>query len=280
MTVDGVRGNLEIRTSYDPIQVSRVQGNLLITANNAAVTADGIGGATIDVTTSYEKVALGGFSAEVRVSNRNGNVTLAPLDLKHGMDVRNEYGEITLAWPDGETARLEAQSKGGTVHWGLDGKPDVDQSNGMSLVKAFTANAGGAAHLPVGEIRRRPDRARRPQVLESFRRISHGRFRPEPAVFLPKLSVFRLTGVDALGDDPVDLDVEVGDQVGHVLLVLRDVADEIGALLVAQKVLELGHRVVELDDIVVERPVLGVDVDEVLARRAWRSRGAAAGSGG
>jgi DUF4097 and DUF4098 domain-containing protein YvlB len=142
VTVDGVRGNLEIRTSYDPIQVGRVQGSLLITANNAAVTADGIGGGTIDVTTSYEKVALGGFSAEVRVSSRNGNVTLAPLDLKHGMDVRNEYGEITLAWPDGETARLEAQSKGGTVHWGLAERPDIDQSNGVSLVKAFTANAG------------------------------------------------------------------------------------------------------------------------------------------
>jgi DUF4097 and DUF4098 domain-containing protein YvlB len=141
VTVDGVRGDLEIRTSYDAIQVSRVQGDLLVTADNSAVTADVIGGGTIDVTTSYEKVALSGFSAEVRVSNRNGNVTLAPLDLKHGMDVRNEYGEITLAWPDGETARLEAQSKGGTVHWGLAERPDIDQSNGVSLVKAFTANA-------------------------------------------------------------------------------------------------------------------------------------------
>jgi DUF4097 and DUF4098 domain-containing protein YvlB len=142
VTADGVRGDLDIRTSYETVQASRVQGSLLITANNAAVSADGIGGATIDVTTSYEKVDLGGFSAEVRVSNRNGNVTLAPLDLKHGMDVRTEYGEITLAWPDGETARVEAQSKGGTVHWGLAERPDVDQSNGVSLVKAFTANAG------------------------------------------------------------------------------------------------------------------------------------------
>jgi DUF4097 and DUF4098 domain-containing protein YvlB len=138
---DGVRGDLEVHTSYEAIQVRGVQGDLLVAANNAAVTADGIGGGTIDVTTSYEKVDLSRFSAEVRVSCRNGSVTLAPLDLKHGMDVRTEYGEITLAWPDGETARLEAQSKGGTVHWGLAERPDVDQSNGTSLVKAFTANA-------------------------------------------------------------------------------------------------------------------------------------------
>jgi hypothetical protein len=77
--------------------------------------------------------------------------------------------------------------------------------------------------------------------------------------------VLVLTGVDARGDDPVDLDVEEGDQVGHVLLVLRDVAHEFGALLVAEQGLELGDRFVELDDVVIDRPVLGVDVDEVVA---------------
>jgi DUF4097 and DUF4098 domain-containing protein YvlB len=141
VTADGVRGDLKVRTSYEPIQASHVQGNLLITAENAAVNADGIGGDKIEVTTSYEKVMLTGFSAEVTVSNRSGGVSLGPLDLKHGMDVRNENGEISLAWPEGETARLEAESKGGTVHWGLAAKPDVEQSNGTSLVKAFGANS-------------------------------------------------------------------------------------------------------------------------------------------
>jgi DUF4097 and DUF4098 domain-containing protein YvlB len=141
VTAEDVRGNLSIQTSYEPIQASRVHGDLLITAENAAVSAREIGGQKITITTSYEKVSLAGFSAELTVSNRNGGIGLEPLDLKHAMDVRNEYGEITLAWPDGETARLEAQSKGGTVHWGLTEKPDVDQSNGTSLVKAFTASA-------------------------------------------------------------------------------------------------------------------------------------------
>ncbi len=141
VTAMDVRGDLDVRTSYEPVLASRVRGNLLVTANNAAVTADGIGGGTIDVTTSYEKVDLAGFSAEVRVSNRSGTVSLEPADLRHGMDVRNENGKIGLAWPDGETARIEAQSKGGTVHWGLAASPDVDQTNGVSLVKAFQANA-------------------------------------------------------------------------------------------------------------------------------------------
>ena len=140
VTAEGVRGDLKVRTSYEPIQISRVQGNLVINAENAAVNAEGVAGGRIEVTTSYEKVTLTGFSAEVTVSNRNGGVSLAPLDLKHGIDVRSEYGEIALAWPDGETARLEAEAKGGSVHWGLEAKPDVEQSNGASLVKAFGAS--------------------------------------------------------------------------------------------------------------------------------------------
>ncbi|HSA97307.1 MAG TPA: DUF4097 family beta strand repeat-containing protein [Acidobacteriota bacterium] len=140
VTADGVRGDLKVRTSYAPIQATRVQGNLLISAENAAVNADGVAGDKIEVTTSYEKVTLTGFSAEVTVSNRNGDVSLGPLDLKHGIDVRNEYGDIALAWPDGETARLEAETKGGNIHWGLEAKPDVERSNGTSLIKAFSAS--------------------------------------------------------------------------------------------------------------------------------------------
>jgi DUF4097 and DUF4098 domain-containing protein YvlB len=145
VTADGVRGDLKVRTSYEPIRASRVQGDLFVSAENAAVNADGIGGDKIEVTTSYEKVELAGFSAEVTVSDRNGSVSLAPLDLKRGIDVRSEYGEIVLAWPDGETARLEAEAKGGTVHWGLEAKPDLERSNGASLVKAF----GGSPAAPL-----------------------------------------------------------------------------------------------------------------------------------
>lgn len=141
VTAEDVRGDLKVRTTYEPIQARRVQGDLVVSAENAAVTADGVGGAKISVATSYEKVALSGFSAEVAVTNRNGAVSLAPLDLKHGMDVRNDYGEIALAWPDGESARLEAQAKGGTVHWGLAARPDVDETNGTSVVKAFSGSA-------------------------------------------------------------------------------------------------------------------------------------------
>lgn len=142
VTAENVRGDLDVRTSYEEVRASAVRGKFLVDAHNASVSATGIGGPEVSVKTSYENVELSDFSAEVTVVLRNGNITLKPLDLKHGMDVRNEYGTIDLAWPAGETARFEARSKGGTVHWGLPEKPDLEQTNGVSLVKAFTANAG------------------------------------------------------------------------------------------------------------------------------------------
>ncbi len=142
VTAENVRGDLDVQTSYEGVQATDVKGRFLVEAHNSSVTAAGIGGGEISVKTSYENVTLDDFSAEVTVVLRNGNIILKPRDLKHGMDVRNEYGTIQLAWPIGETTRLEARSKGGEVEWGLSEKPDVDQSNGVSLIKAFTANSG------------------------------------------------------------------------------------------------------------------------------------------
>ena len=136
-----VRGDLEIRTSYESVRVDGVEGRLLVDANNAAVTATGVAGPTISVTTSYENISLTDFSAETTVVCRNGNVTLEPRDLKSALDVRNENGAIDLVWPSGEKARLEARSKGGEVKWGLSDRPDVDETDGVSLIKAFSADA-------------------------------------------------------------------------------------------------------------------------------------------
>ncbi len=143
VVAENVRGDLDVSTTYEPVQATHVQGDFLVSAKNSDVSATGVEGDRITIATSYENVILDDFSAEVTVVLRNGNIVLKPRDLKHGMDIHNEYGTIHLAWPAGETPRLEARSKGGEVEWGLSEKPDIEQSNGVSLIKAFTANSGG-----------------------------------------------------------------------------------------------------------------------------------------
>lgn len=137
VAAENVRGDLDVETSYQRVRASGVSGNLIVVSRNGSVSVTGIGGDSVSVRTSYANVELAGFSAEVSVVLRNGNVVLKPLDLRHGMDVRNQHGMILFRWPAGEAARLEARTRGGSVDWDLDEKPDVVQSNGTSVVKAF-----------------------------------------------------------------------------------------------------------------------------------------------
>jgi hypothetical protein len=141
VTAGKVRGDLEVRTSYEPIRITDVEGGLTVDAHNAAVTASGIGGAVISVRTSYENISLADFAADLTVVSRNGDITLQPRDLKKGLDVRNEHGRIELFWPSGEKARLEARAKGGSVSWGLTDAPDVNETNGVSVVKAYSGES-------------------------------------------------------------------------------------------------------------------------------------------
>jgi len=141
VTAENIRGDLDVQTSYEVVRANGVRGSLFVDARNAAVSATGIDGPSITVRTSYENVTLADFSAETSVVCNNGNVIVEPRTLKGGLDIRNENGKIDLVWPSGERARLEARSKGGEVKWGLTDRPDVDETNGVSLVKAFSQDA-------------------------------------------------------------------------------------------------------------------------------------------
>jgi DUF4097 and DUF4098 domain-containing protein YvlB len=140
-----VHGDLDVQTTYEPVKARSVQGNFLVTGNNVEVTASGITGQEISITSSHENVDLSDFAAKVTISLRHGNIVLSPSSLKFPVDVRSEYGNIDFYWPAGEASPLEAQSRGGSVKWGLSGKPSLEKSNGTSLVKAFVENTGKPA---------------------------------------------------------------------------------------------------------------------------------------
>jgi len=141
VSAEDVRGDLDVRTSYEPVKATGIRGKLTVEAHHAAVVGQDIEGPAISVRTSYENVSLAGFAAETSVVDRNGNVSLEPRSLRRGLSVDNEHGSIMLLWPAGERARLEARARGGSVHWGLPDKPDVNETNGTALVKAFSAEA-------------------------------------------------------------------------------------------------------------------------------------------
>jgi hypothetical protein len=136
----GVRGDLDVNTTYEPVRAQNIQGRFVVTGNNVAVTASEITGQEISVTSSYANVDIAGFSAQVTISLHHGNLVLAPTELKFPVDVRDEYGSIDLTWPAGADSPLEARARGGDVKWDLSGRPDVQKTNGTSIVLAFGMN--------------------------------------------------------------------------------------------------------------------------------------------
>jgi DUF4097 and DUF4098 domain-containing protein YvlB len=136
-----VHGDLDVQTTYEPIRARNIEGNVTVSGNNVEVSASTVKGREISIETSHEGVDLADFSARVQVSVHHGNVTLSPSDLKFPLVVRGEYANIDLYWPAGETSPFEAQSKGGSVHWGLAARPSLEKTNGTSVVKAFVENA-------------------------------------------------------------------------------------------------------------------------------------------
>ncbi len=134
---DDVRGDLDVQTTHERVKATNVRGNLSVTGSNVAVSVRSVAGDKIAVETSYEDVDMAEFSAEVKITTRNGNVVLRPSSLAYPMSVEAEYGAIRFFWPEGEEAPIEARSRGGDVTWALDVEPTLRSSNGESVVKAF-----------------------------------------------------------------------------------------------------------------------------------------------
>jgi DUF4097 and DUF4098 domain-containing protein YvlB len=139
---DGVRGDLDVHTTYEPVKATGVEGNLIVNGHNVAVTAAGVGGREITISSSYENIDISDFSAKLDLTLRNGHIVLKPSALDYAMTVRDEYGTIDFYWPTEASAPLQARSKGGSIKWGLSEKPAVEKSNGESFLEAFVEASG------------------------------------------------------------------------------------------------------------------------------------------
>lgn len=135
-------GSVGISGPYARIDVRGIRGDLKIDAPNSEVSAADVSAADIDIATMNQNVGLLGFTGRANIRMAHGELTLEPLDLSGPIDVEATYTDIVLSWPAGRRAPFEGKSLGGQVVWNLPDAPDVNESNGESLVKAFQSEAG------------------------------------------------------------------------------------------------------------------------------------------
>jgi DUF4097 and DUF4098 domain-containing protein YvlB len=144
VAADGVGGALKVVTTYENVRVSGVRGDLDIEGKSVGVVGRSITAGTIRIATSYEDLDLADFTGRVDVGLSHADAVLAPAAIASAVDVKNVYGTVRFVWPRGIRLPFEGRSKGGDVKWGLAERPDLETSNGETLVKAFT----GAAEAP------------------------------------------------------------------------------------------------------------------------------------
>ena len=133
VTAENVRGDLDVRTSYETVQARDVQGDLLVDGHNSAVDGRRASAAPRSrSTTSYENVILSDFSAEVKVvlPQRRCRRSAARPQARHGRPQRIRRRSTSPGRRRNGPARGPLEGRAGP--WGLAEKPDVDQTNGES----------------------------------------------------------------------------------------------------------------------------------------------------
>lgn len=151
LTIRGPHCGIDVRTAAGPVAITGlygridargVRGNLKIDASNSEVAASDVRAEEIDIRTTNQNVALVGFTGRTKLRMEHGELRIEPLDLSGPIDVEAAYSDIDLAWPAGLRAPFEGLSRGGRIIWNLPDRPDVDEANGSSLLKAFQSETG------------------------------------------------------------------------------------------------------------------------------------------
>ncbi len=145
VAADGIGGALKVATTYADVRATGVRGDLDVEGKSVGVVGRSIAAGTVRIATSYEDLDLADFTGRTDVSISHADAVLAPGAITSAIDVKNLYGTVRFIWPGGVRVPFEGRSKGGAVRWGLAARPDVETTNGESLVKAFAGSAEGAS---------------------------------------------------------------------------------------------------------------------------------------
>jgi hypothetical protein len=137
VTINGARENVEVYDRYSQVRLENIQGDVRVEGRDLNITGRGIQAEQIALSSSYKDIVLEDFVGETTITLDNGKVTLSPAPLTHALEVKGTYAAVRLVWPSDIMYPIEAQTKGGDIHWKLPVDPAMNVNNGVSILKAF-----------------------------------------------------------------------------------------------------------------------------------------------
>ena len=133
-----LEGDLEVEATYEVIRIEKIYGNLKIKGKSSKIELDDLEAEKIQIENSYEPVKVKNFRGQLDLHQKHADIILSPSSLDAPITVTNEYGNIDFYWPENQIARLEAETKGGEIHWELPFSPNQHLTNNKAIIKVFT----------------------------------------------------------------------------------------------------------------------------------------------
>ena len=129
--MDRVEGDAAIVTSYKPIRVEDVSGNLTVSGTSSDVTVESVEGDAA-IVTSYKSIRVEDVSGNLTVSGTSSSVTVGSVD--GDVTVTNSYKPVIIKGASGsitvrgqhspiEVSQIPRRTQGGRITLATSGKP-------------------------------------------------------------------------------------------------------------------------------------------------------------
>ena len=105
--LEDIKGAADVVNDHGFVRVRNATGGLKIDGRDVGVSATGIAGPEIRITTSYQDVDLLDFAGPAVIVLSHGDLHLRPQGLAGAVDVQGSYAGVDLEWPAGIRGPLE-----------------------------------------------------------------------------------------------------------------------------------------------------------------------------
>ena len=150
LTLENATGNVQIDNPYSSIDLARINGNITIDSKSATIHAEDIDGDWIS-RTEYSSVRVRRITANnVNITNNSNPVSVQLKNVPSNIDIRNEYGDVSVHMPTGFSGDIDMYAEYGTVDTNFPIKhksgrrssytAKVGSGNGSITIKTESAN--------------------------------------------------------------------------------------------------------------------------------------------
>lgn len=138
-------GDVRIDNPYSNMNLRNINGNVSITGQSSTVSASGINGSW-NSNTQYVTFRLRDLnSGSIRMKNKSGNIELASKSAPQEVDIRNEYGAVSIDMPKGFSGEVDLSAEYGDISTDL---PLKVRERGSSM-QAYGKSGNGQGRITI-----------------------------------------------------------------------------------------------------------------------------------